>query len=286
MTLIVDFPSVPVSEPNDERLGLAEQLLVQQLDGGRAALPLLPAVASRALELANDSEATVAEFAQLVETDPPLAARFLSVSNSALYSRGQQILNVTQAVGRLGLFVSRDLIFQVVYASTLQGSTRFQAEMRCSFDRSVLAGLACRAACSVLELRVREAYLCGLLHDIGESRIYRLLAESQLGPARVELHEAQELVRRYHARAGAELATRWQLPMDIVLACRQHHAASRPDSEVLRVVRIGDLVVPCVELIGEGRGFEVPEEHLEVLELEPATFSQVVHACSELADRR
>jgi HD-like signal output (HDOD) protein len=222
----------------------AEAALVQTLEGGRAALPLLPHVASQALVLANDPESGVREFADLIMKDPPIAARFIATANSALYSRGQTIRTVTDAVARLGLGASRDLVFQVVYANTVTGLKAFQTEVEQSFQRSVLCGLICRLAGPFLKLHVAEAYLCGLLHDIGEARVYRILSESKVQPAP---EEVAGLVRKYHPRAGAELAMRWALPDEIVQVCRRHEEKGPPSSDQLRVVRVADLVVPHVQ---------------------------------------
>jgi HD-like signal output (HDOD) protein len=208
-------PLGPASQPSP-----VEAALVQTLEGGRAALPLLPQVASQALELANRPEASVREFSELIMKDPPIAARFIATANSALYSRGQSIRSVNDAIARIGLGGARDLVFQVVYASTVSGLERFQAEVQQSFDRSVLCG------------------------DIGESRVYRILSESKITPTP---EEARVLVNKYHPRAGAELAIRWALPDEIVQVCRRHEEKGAPTSDQLRLVRASDLVAPFVQ---------------------------------------
>jgi putative nucleotidyltransferase with HDIG domain len=242
--------SVNISKSVLEPLGAigqpspVEAALVQTLEGGRAALPLLPDVAAQALDLANNPESGVREFADLINKDPPIAARFIATANSALYSRGQTIRSVGDAVARIGLGASRDLVFQVVYASTVSGLKLFQEEVQASFQRSVLCGIMCRVAAPLLRLNVADAYLCGLLHDIGESRVYRILSESKLTPS---AEEAKQLVDKYHPRAGAELAMRWALPDEIVQVCRRHEEKGTPPSDQLRLVRIADMLASYVQ---------------------------------------
>jgi HD-like signal output (HDOD) protein len=221
-----------------------EAALIQTLEGGRAALPLLPQVATQALELANNPDSGVREFSELIMKDPPIAARFIATANSALYSRGQTIRSVNDAVARIGLGAARDLVFQVVYASTLTGLKSFQAEVQASFERSVLCGVICRVGAPLLRVNVSDAYLCGLLHDIGESRVYRILSEVKLAPS---AEEATALVYKYHPRAGAELAVRWALPDEIVQVCRRHEEKGVPSSDQLRLVRVADLIVSNVK---------------------------------------
>jgi HD-like signal output (HDOD) protein len=238
----------------------AEAALVQTLEGGRAALPLLPQVATQALELANNREASVREFSDLIMRDPPIAARFIATANSALYSRGQTIRSVNDAVARIGLGAARDLVFQVVYANTVTGLKLFQEEVEVSFQRSVLCGVICRVAAPLLRLNVADAYLCGLLHDIGESRIYRILSE---GKTPASAQEAASLVHKYHPRAGAELAMRWALPDEIVQVCRRHEERGAPPSDQLRLVRVADLVAPHVK--DQSENPELPGADLDEL---------------------
>lgn len=241
-----------------------EAALVQTLEGGRAALPLLPHVATQALELANSPSSSVREFSELIMKDPPIAARFLATANSALYSRGQTIRSVTDAVARIGLCGARDLVLQVVYASTMTGLLGYQEEVQRCFQRSVSCGVLCRVAAPLLRLNVADAYLCGLLHDIGEARVYRILSESKVTPS---AGEAQALVEKYHPRAGAELAMRWALPDEIVQVCRRHAEKGPPPSDQLRLVRLADLLVDQLEQNApdEPQRPEIPEAELSEL---------------------
>lgn len=261
-----------------------ELALQEKLNKGRAALPMLPAIAQSALELVNNPDTNMSEFARLVEKDPPIAARFLSVANSALYSRGRKVTSLDEAVMRLGLYACRDLLMQVVYASTLSGLKRFQTEVQASFQRSVHSGLICRAVCSTLDLRFREAYLCGLLHDIGESRVYRIISELS-EPATSEV--AAELVHQYHQRAGVELAELWKLPTEIQEVCQSHHTPGEAQSEAIRIVRIADLLIDKVQRCAgsDKPKFEEGEfqrEAFEVLHLGEADAKQIVTSAAAL----
>jgi HD-like signal output (HDOD) protein len=141
---------------------------------------------------------------------------------------------------------------------------RFQEEVRCSFRRSVLSAHLCRLVVTELHAPCRDPYLCGLLHDIGESRVYRILSELSAGPSDAE---ATGLVDRYHAHAGGELADRWKLPEEIALVCRKHTERKAPDTEELRVVRIADLLTVAVQSELDGSPAELDRELLEILDL-------------------
>lgn len=260
MTIPINLPTDLLDElPNTSTLHDVEAALVETLKGGRAALPVLPGIATQALELANDPDSSIMQFAQLVRTDPPIAARFLATANSSFYSRGREILSVNDAVGRIGMSGSRDLIFQVVYAANAAGLRKYQSLVQRSFQRSVLCGLICRISAPLLKVQVPDAYLCGLLHDIGQARIYRILSE---GKVFCDDEDAKALVEKYHPRAGMELAVRWALPDDIVQVCRRHHEAGPPGSPQLRLVRFADKLAPLVEAAS------APEQTLQQIALD------------------
>jgi putative nucleotidyltransferase with HDIG domain len=222
-------------EPQSE----LERELVRRLKSGRAALPVLPQVAALALRLASDPDARVHELAELVDTDPPIAARFLSVANSALYFRGSATASTQAAIVRLGLASTRDLLFQVVYGASANGLKRHQTAVQKSFQRSVRCALAARIAAQELGKSTSYDYMLGLLHDIGEARVYRILADI---PGAQPTSEIESLVHRYHTTAGAEVAMAWRLPTEIVDACAAHHDPSAAGTPHVRLAMIADAV--------------------------------------------
>jgi HD-like signal output (HDOD) protein len=222
----------------------AEARLLRELDGGRAALPILPHVAAQAIRFANDPNSDLRRLAELVEADPPIAARLLAVANSVVYTRTVRVSTTRAAIIRLGLEGTRDLLFQVVYASSTVGLPRYQDLVARSFRRSVLAGIAARLVSDKMRYRFEYDYLCGLLHNIGEARVYRILANFKES---MDLDVVEELVERHHRRAGAELAISWGLPEPIIETCSHHHDDPEKASPLVKMVMMADLLVAITE---------------------------------------
>ncbi|HVY29190.1 MAG TPA: HDOD domain-containing protein [Polyangiaceae bacterium] len=238
------IPGEAAVSSEDPTLPELERELAKRLKTGRAALPVLPAVAQSAIRLANDPDARITELASLVDTDPPIAARFMSVANSVIYFRGWVTSSTQSAIVRLGLASTRDLLFQVVYASTSGGLKKYQAAVQESFRKSVIAAHAARVASRELSIGSEYDYMSGLLHDIGESRIYRIL-DGLKAPSTPAL--VAQLVRKYHESAGAEVAMAWKLPTEIVDACAAHHDPAAAATPHVRLVMIADCVVDALE---------------------------------------
>lgn len=233
-----------VGGPSEEA---TEAELLAQLESGKSWLPVLPEAAERALSLGNDPSVDLARIAGMVEKDPPIAARFLAASNSAYYARAERVTTTLGAVVTLGLSATRDLLFQVVYESARRGLTRFRQEVTRSFDRSVVCAHACRIVARELSIGVEYSYLAGLLHDVGEARIYRILS-LMAGPVRDE--QARALVRAHHAEAGAGLAASWNLPEEIRVACALHHADVAEEGKPVKHIIFADILA---DLVTSGR---------------------------------
>lgn len=225
-------PGEPDARPSHE------VALLRRLASGRGSLPVLPRVATVAMKLASDPDAPFDELDGLLRGDPPLAARLISVANSVAYRRGPSITNTRAAIGRLGLVRTRDLLFQTVYAASSMGVQRHQREVQASVARSVRCAAVAELLVTRLAIPAEGAYLTGLLHDIGETRVYRLLESVDL-PSR---DDAAPLVARYHERAGRELAIAWQLPDGIAAACGAHHDVTLPGPHE-RLAHATDVVV-------------------------------------------
>ena len=266
-------PSESAASSEDPNLPELERELIKRLKTGRAALPVLPAVAQSAIRLANDPDARITELASLVDTDPPIAARFMSVANSVIYFRGWVTSSTQSAIVRLGLASTRDLLFQVVYASTSGGLKKYQTAVQNSFRKSVIAAHAARVASRELSIGSEYDYMSGLLHDIGESRIYRIL-DGLKAPSTPAL--VQQLVRKYHESAGAEVAMAWKLPTEIVDACAAHHDAAAAATPHVRLVMIADCVVDALEAEAGQEKREIDFEPFDKLLVDPAIARRLI----------
>lgn len=272
----IDSLIVPSEAPvssEDPSMPELERELVRRLKTGRAALPVLPAVAQSAIRLANDPDARITDLASLVDTDPPIAARFMSVANSVIYFRGWVTSSTQSAIVRLGLASTRDLLFQVVYASTSGGLKTYQSAVQASFRRSVMAAHAARVISRELSIGNEYDYMSGLLHDIGESRIYRILDGLKL-PTTPEL--VSSLVQKYHESAGAEVAMAWKLPTEIVDGCAAHHDPAAAANPHVRLVMIADCVVAALEAEAEQDKRELDFEPFDKLLVDPSIARRLI----------
>lgn len=198
-----------------------------------ARLPALPQVLLQLIRLCEDDAAGTAEIAAVVGRDATLSARVASVARSPLYRRGRQPDDLDQCIALLGTRTVRSIALN---QAVLDLFGRFQGGGR--HDLVPFWGHALHCALLARELapplghpRSEEAYLAGLLHDIG--RLALLCALPQDYATLFEsLTDEQSLIEaeraRFgltHAEAGAWLAQRWGFEPLFCDAIRHHHEA-------------------------------------------------------------
>ncbi|OHX37379.1 cyclic nucleotide-binding protein [Methylomonas sp. LWB] len=131
-------------------------------------LPSLPDVALK-LKEAMRKEIGIADAVEIIQLDPPIVAKLIQVANSALYSTGNTIHNCHDAVSRIGLNATRNLVLgislkQLFHCKDPALMKAMQALWRSSLYVSSLSFVLAQA-CS--RINPEDALLAGLVADIG-----------------------------------------------------------------------------------------------------------------------
>jgi HD-like signal output (HDOD) protein len=224
-------PTVPLLDKSK-----ATAVRLQEILADLNKLPTLPAVATRAMAMANDQNSSLMDFSQLVQRDPPIAAGLLKLANSPLYMTGKAVQSVDQAVVKLGLRICQDLIVAVGMRSMFQSlSAARLAFCEQLWEHSFLTGMVCQKVNKTFNLRCGgEEFTAGLLHDLGRILIaiacpqdIDLLGVVDLVEAPDVLRREQEAVGADHCHLGSWFAAQNKLPSGIVPAIRYHHTPAQ-----------------------------------------------------------
>ncbi len=232
-------------------------------------LPALPPIVL-ALEQALQDEKTDAEdIANIVSKDPSLAAKLLKLVNSAAFGGAAgEISSISQAVARLG-FKEVSRLFTALAVIQTFDSVASQLDHKRFWQHCLTAGFATRVIkrfCSSASLYSDdEAYLAGLLHDVGIlvldqvfpkafAQICALAKEKEL-----PYPDAEHFILKLdHGDIGGMLLRRWKLPDPIVEAVSHHHHPSEaaPEHRVLaQAVHLAEFVCTCLGIGDAGDGF-------------------------------
>jgi putative nucleotidyltransferase with HDIG domain len=188
----------------------------------------------------ENPSATLADAAQIILRDAAMTANILKLVNSAFFGAPHRVVSVDRAVAYLGL---NTLSALVLGHGVFQSSAPVRIpgfSMETLWKHSQETALAARAI-SVAEklpaVSAEEAFLAGLLHDIGKVLFATRIGSGGDDAAEMEAH---------HGEVGAYLLGLWGFPNPIVEAVAYHHVPSRGDSAGLGltgIVHIADRLI-------------------------------------------
>jgi len=170
----------------------------------------------------------------VLRRDAALAAHLLRVANSALYRGPSAIVSLQQAVSRLGMERVRDVALAIACGTRVFAVRGFAKEVRAELRHALGTAEFAQRLARGLRLNVEEAFLAGLLHDVGRVVLLDLaVALDRRLQTRAPREALLGLTGAGHERVGGLLATRWELSPRVVAAITSHH---EPDGTPLAAV--------------------------------------------------
>ncbi len=227
---------------------------VERLDG----LPTLPTVASSLVSMTQSPQTSATQIGELISKDQALTARVLKLVNSAYYGFPKQISTVNHAVVILGFSRVKNIVLaaSVFGMKGQQGPQRFDATG--FWVHSLGAAVASRTVARDLGRGdAEEAFVCGLLHDIGKL-VFAQLAPEDYDRCLAAAEQRGELIRKVeaevfgvdHTEVGSWLAEQWKLPPAVVAGVRRHHTptATRKDRDAACVTHLADILSRALQI--------------------------------------
>lgn len=192
----------------------------------------LPHIVTRLVQLVNDEESTLQDFEAVIRLDPALVARLLTLVNSSYFGLTRKVDSISRAVALLGM----KNLHNIAVTDAIQGMLRSHSGAA-EFDpqrlwmHSAASGICCKMIAErIFMINGDDAYLCGILHDIGlivemvaDQETFLQLTEQLVvgGPSIVDLE--RQLFQTDHCQIGYWLAKEWRITDPIAEAIRDHH---------------------------------------------------------------
>lgn len=187
----------------------------------------LPANASEIMILALDPDVSVTQLARVTSRDQVLAARMLRLANSAYCAPLQEITTISEAVVRLGTASVRNVVLATCMASRLQSGTTYGPRGRGLAEHGIGTAFLAQLVARVAVVNQEEAFLYGLVHDLGKLLVLQLAKDWVRGGGKApDDHEVGGLMDARHAEFGGRVLREWRLPPVIEEPVVFHH---RPD---------------------------------------------------------
>jgi len=187
----------------------------------------LPANASEIMILALDPDVSVTQLARVTSRDQVLAARMLRLANSAYCAPLQEITTISEAVVRLGTASVRNVVLATCMASRLQSGNTYGVHGRGLAAHGIGTAFLAQLVARVAIVNQEEAFLYGLVHDMGKLLVLQLSKDYVRGGGKAPAEdEVVALLDARHAEFGGRVLREWHLPPVIEEPVVYHH---RPD---------------------------------------------------------
>lgn len=183
-------------------------------------LPTMPTIGLRIIDMLADEQVAIVQLAKEIKVDPVLTAKILHIANSPLYRSKAEILSVEHAVSWLGKSEVAGLVLSLDLATFDKEDTNQSTLFNEYWQQSFIQGCAMsRIAESSGQFPQNEAYICGLLMDLGRLLMldgnapgyFAIVEESRRKGLPLHQIETQRMGRN-HAEVGEELLQCMGLP--------------------------------------------------------------------------
>jgi len=191
-------------------------------------LPPMPHIAAQVLDRLSDEDSTPQQIHRLLIKDQALAARVLRVANSPYYGASRSIATLRDAV----MFMGFDSVKSLIMTAVLKGLfSNVGLVEKLLWEHAVGCGLAARKIGDRVGFRrSEEAYVAGLMHDVGKAALFlrvpavmREIMEEVYNDGAHFFEVEKRRLSFTHADVGGVIADKWRFSNDIEEAIANHH---------------------------------------------------------------
>jgi len=270
--------------------------------GNHDGLPISPLVSSKLFESSIQAGADFGKVVRIIQTDQALTLRILKIVNSPVYGLRSKVNTLPHALAMLGSRAVNTII---------QGEDRYRIdptpEREEAIDKyffwqhALTTAVISEAISSNLGYDIpEEAYLAGLLHDMGKLFLEMKNPGAYTGVARdmVKNEDPVPVIERRHfgadhAEVGGLLADFWNLPATLRAAIQHHHTPAEQAQTLDLDKRSAELaaIVTYADFIAWSQGLgSIENGHVPLHNHPPPKIITVLRSCldtvMEEVDRR
>lgn len=198
---------------------------VEDLKNRNFRLPSLPTLALKIRQSLDDPKTTTRKLAQMLQSEPVLAARLLQIANGAIFSGLAAVNSMEAVIQRLGMTCVRNIVISVLMrqAFNLSGNPQLHRKMQETWQYSAQIAATSQILARYQkagDLSADTALLCGLLHNIGALPIIARCADK---PHLLKIPGlVEDIIDSMQAELGGWLLETWELEPELCLTAREH----------------------------------------------------------------
>lgn len=230
---------------------LTEQSLVdimhERISSQTLQLPVFHPVALKLMNLLAKEDYSITQVAQMIIEDQALSSHVLRMANSAFFGGLSKVTTIRDAIVRLGARQVTNVVTVVTQSQQYRTKDRTMAVYMQTLWKHALGcalGTKWFAEKTGYKELAQEGLLAGLLHDIGQLFLLKVLADVQASEPELALPKPVivEVLQHMHVEQGTMLMQHWNIPDLYGEIVRQHHAETYDThNTLLLMVRLVDM---------------------------------------------
>jgi putative nucleotidyltransferase with HDIG domain len=252
--------------------------LNEHLASGQLELPVIPRLVLELQTMLSREDADIEEISLKIAEDQVVASQLLRVANSAFFKGLNKVSRIRDSIVRLGTREVTSLIFMITQQQQYESKDQsIRPYLNALWKHAASCAIGSKWLVERLGYKelAEEAFIAGLLHDIGKLLLLKTLEDikrAEKGSIELSKSVLFEVLDLMHTVQGAELLQRWNLPdiyCDVV--AKHHQEDFDGNNTIMSTVRLVNLAChklgiglhhePAVVLAAtpEGEALEISE---------------------------
>jgi HD-GYP domain-containing protein (c-di-GMP phosphodiesterase class II) len=240
--------------------------ILTKFKSGQINPPVMPRVVREMQSVLEKPKSAPEELAQVIERDPTISLRLISIANSPAYRGITEIRNVKAAIPRLGLKETLNVVLAIANKSLYEtDNVKFKILMDKLWVHSLACAYGSKLIAQTLKLDDKEKFfLMGLTHDIGKILLLKTFTDASKEPS-LSMEVIGANLQEAHIGLGSMLLKRWGFDAEFIDVIN-HHEDAEFSPDIVREI----LVVNLANMLTRQIGFSLFEEEVDFTELQSA----------------
>ena len=241
-----------------------KEAFFNEIVSGLTDLLPLPTTVMAIIQISKNPNSNLQDLVKLLDKDQSMVTRILKLANSAQYGFAKQVKTINHAVVCLGFKTIRNMALTVSVSPMFQQSVdSYLLEKEELFKHSNAVAVGTRLIAKRQEYtNPDEAYVMGLLHDVGKVVLDQHAKEkfvdviNLVKKGNINFIEAEEQILGFnHGEIGSKVAEKWNLSNELVETIRFHHHPEQAgeNNKSVHMVHVANYLV---EMMGIGIGYD------------------------------
>ena len=238
--------------------------ILKKFTSGKLNPPVMPQVVREIQMVVKRPKSTADEMAQVIEKDPIISLRLISIANSPVYRGVSEIKSVKNALPRLGLKETLNVVMAIANKSLYNTDN---VQFRILMDKLWLHSLASAYGAKMIAQNLKiedydKFFLMGLTHDIGKILLLKAFTEVSK-EKNLNLNAVTANIQDVHLSLGSLLLKRWGFDEEFINVLTHHD-----DKELSDDTQTEILIIHLANMLTRKIGFSLFDDDFDIIELD------------------